>query len=67
MNKNFNRNLLKAMEATSESLSICKQAMEETNDQSCRAMYAAMIKDCERHIEMLTGEIELHKVQKKWD
>lgn len=67
MNKNFNRNLLKAMEATRESLAICKQAMEETNDQSCRAMYAAMIKDCEKHIEMLTGEIELHKVQKKWD
>ncbi len=67
MSKNFNQNLLKALESTRQSLSVCKQAMEETNDQSCRAMYSAMIKDCEKHIGMLDGEIELHKVQKKWD
>ncbi len=67
MSKNFNQNLLKALDTTKESLSICKQAMEETNDQSCRAMYAAMIKDCQKHIEMISGEIDLHKVQKKWD
>ena len=24
-------------------------------------------KDCEKHVEMLKGEIKLHKVQKKWD
>ncbi len=67
MSKDFNKNLLKALNHTKESLTICKQAMEDTNDESCRAMYSAMIQDCKKHIEMLTGEIELHKVQKKWD
>ena len=67
MSKNFNKNLMKALDSTRESLTICKQAMEDSNDESCRAMYKAMIKDCEKHIEMLSGEIELHKDQKKWD
>ena len=39
----------------------------DANDDSCRAMYQAILKDCEKHVEMLKGEIELHKVQKKWD
>jgi len=30
-------------------------------------MYSAIIKDCEKHVKMLTGEIDLHKVQKKWE
>ena len=63
----FNENILKALSATHEALKICKQAMVDANDESCRAMYASMIKDCEKHIEMLNGEIDLHKVQKKWD
>ncbi len=55
------------MEGAQEAVKICKQAMIDANDESCRAMYSAIQKDCEKHIEMLKGEIELHKVQKKWD
>ena len=67
MSKKFNENLVKAMQATQEAAAICKQAMVDANDESCRAMYTAILKDCERHVEMLKGEIDLHKDQKKWD
>ena len=67
MSKKFNENLVKAMQATHEAAAICKQAMVDANDESCRAMYTAILKDCQRHIEMLQGEIDLHKDQKKWD
>ena len=67
MNKKFNNNILKALEGAQVAVKICKQAMIDANDESCRAMYSAIQKDCEKHIEMLKGEIELHKVQKKWD
>ena len=67
MSRKFNEIILKAMEGAQEAVKICKQAMIDANDESCRAMYSAIQKDCEKHIEMLKGEIELHKVQKKWD
>ena len=67
MSRKFNENILKAMEGAQEAVKICKQAMIDANDESCRAMYSAIQKDCEKHIEMLKGEIELHKVQKKSD
>ena len=67
MNKKFNDNILLAMEAAKKAVKVCKQAMIEANDESCRAMYAAIQKDCEKHIKMLKEEIELHKVQKKWE
>ena len=67
MNKKFNENILKAMEGAQGAVKVCKQAMIDANDESCRAMYSAILKDCEKHIQMLKGEIELHKVQKKWD
>ncbi len=67
MNKKFNNNILIAMEAAEEAVKVCKQAMIDANDESCRAMYSAIQKDCEKHIKMLREEIELHKVQKKWE
>ncbi len=67
MNQKFNENILKALETSQDALKVCKQAMEDANDESCRAMYSAIIKDCEKHVQMLKGEIDLHKVQKKWD
>ena len=67
MSRKFNENILKAMEGAQDAVKICKQAMIDANDESRRAMYSAIQKDCEKHIEMLKGEIELHKVQKKWD
>jgi len=30
-------------------------------------MYSAILKDYEKHLDMLKGEVELHKKQKKWD
>lgn len=67
MNRKFNDNILKALETSHDALKICKQAMEDANDETCRAMYSAIIRDCEKHVKMLKGEIDLHKVQKKWD
>jgi len=67
MNRKFNENILKALETSQGALKICKKAMEDANDESCRAMYSAIIRDCEKHVKMLKGEIDLHKVQKKWD
>ena len=67
MSKIFNDNLIKALEASSDAAGICRQAMVDANDDSCRAMYSAILKDCEIHLEMLKGEIELHKQHKKWD
>ena len=67
MNRKFNENILKALETSQDALKICKQAMEDANDESCRAMYSAIIRDCEKHVKMLKGEMDLHKVQKKWD
>ena len=67
MNKKFNDNILKVMEGAQDAVKVCKQAMIDANDESCRAMYSSILKDCEKHIQMLKGEIELHKVQKKWE
>ncbi len=67
MSKKFNENLKKALGKTQEAVEICKQAMIDANDESCRAMYQAILKDCEKHIKMLEEEIDLHKVQKKWE
>ena len=67
MSKKFNENLVKAIEASLEAAGICRQAMVDANDDSCRAMYSAILKDCQKHLEMLNREIELHKKQKKWD
>ena len=67
MKENFNKNLIKALESSQQAVVICKQAMVDANDESCRALYTAIMKDCEKHIEMLNGEIDLHKVQKKWE
>ena len=61
MPKKFKENLLKAIEATQEAVGICRQAMIDANDESCRAMYSAILKGCEKHSEILNEEIELHK------
>ena len=67
MSKIFNENLVKAIGAASEAAGICRQAMIDANDDSCRAMYSAILKDCQKHLEMLNEEIKLHKKQEKWD
>ena len=67
MSEKFNVNLIKAIESSSEAAGICRQAMIDANDESCSAMYSAILKDCEKHLDMLKGEVELHKKQKKWN
>ncbi len=67
MPKAFNENLRKAIESSGEIIELCKKAMEEANDDSCRAKYAAISKDSQRHLQMLEEEVELHKEKNKWD
>ena len=62
MPKKFNENLMKAMRRADVTLLVI-----DASEESCRAMYTAILKDCERHLVMLRGEIDLHKEQKKWD
>ena len=45
----------------------CKKALEDANDDSCRAIYAAISKDHSKHIQMLEEEVERHKEKNKWD
>jgi len=45
VSKKFNENLVKAIQAASEAAGICRQAMVDANDDSCRAMYSAILKD----------------------
>ena len=67
MDKKFNDNLLRALETSEKAIKHCRQALIDANDESCRAMYTAIMKDCERHIKMLKGEVDFHKAQKKWE
>ena len=64
MAEKFNKNLLSALKSSEEAVLVCRQPMIDANDECCRAMYSAILKDCDKHIKMLQGEIELHKVQK---
>lgn len=67
MDKKFNENLKKAIQSAQVAIGICKQALIDANDESCRALYSSIMRDYEKHVKMLEGEIELHKDQKKWD
>ncbi len=67
MKEKFNANLMKALESSQQAVVICKQAMIDADDESCRALYTAIKRDCEKHIEMLKGEIDLHKDHEKWE
>ncbi len=67
MKEKFNANLMKALESSQQAVDICRQAMVDANDESCRALYKAIKRDCEKHIEMLKGEIDFHKDHKKWE
>lgn len=67
MEKKFNVNLLSVIESSKKAVEICKQAMIDANDDSCRIMYTAIMKDCEKHLKMLNEEIKLHKAQDKWE
>lgn len=67
MDKKFNANLMSAIESSKKAVESCRQAMIDANDDSCRALYTAIMKDCEKHLKMLHEEIELHKDQNKWE
>ena len=67
MDKNFNINLLKALESAEEAIKNCRQSIIDAQDDSCRALYTAIMKDCEKHVGMLKEEIDFHKVQDKWE
>ena len=58
---------MKALEEAQQPVSICKQAMVDANDDSCRAMYTSMMQDYKKHEKLLNSEIEKHKEKNKWD
>ncbi len=59
--KKIQRKSTESNRGDSEAVGICRQALIDANDESCRAMYSAILKDCEKHSEILNEEIELHK------
>ncbi len=67
MTQEFNKNLKKAIVSSKDTILLCKKALEDANDDSCRALYTAISKDYEKHLSMLNEEIEMHKEKKKWD
>ena len=67
MTQAFNENLKKAIASSRETILLCKKALEDANDDSCRAIYAAISKDHSKHIQMLEEEVERHKEKNKWD
>lgn len=44
-----------------------KRAIEDANDDSCRALYNDMIKDAEAYIKEIEAEIDGHQKKGKWE
>jgi len=67
MSHNFNENIRNAIESLNSAIGLLKKAMEDANDDSCRAMYTMMLQDFKKHLRLLDKEIEMHKEKNKWD
>jgi hypothetical protein len=66
MNKRFNDNLI-LIKGLCESLNIlARWALEDANDDSCRALYNDIIKDTSSYLQEIQTEIETHKAKGKW-
>ncbi len=62
----FNDNLL-VIKYICESLKIlAERALEDSNDDSCRALYNDIVKDTTGYIEEIDAEIDSHKNKGKW-
>lgn len=66
MIKAYNENIRKAIESIDSAVLLLKKALEDANDDSCRAMYSMMLQDYKKHFKMLNSEIEKHKDKNKW-
>ena len=63
----FNDNLI-IMKNLCESLRIlANHAIEESNDDGCKALYNDMIKDLSSYIDEIGLEIDRHKQKGKWE
>ena len=67
MNKEFNNNILKAIDSINDAVRLVKKGLADANDDSCRAMYTMMLQDYRKHLRILDKEIEKHKEKNKWD
>ena len=67
MSHNFNENIRNAIESLNSAIGLLKKAMEDANDDNCRAMYTMMLQDFKKHLRLLDKEIEMHKEKNKWD
>ncbi len=66
MNNRFNDNLL-LIKGLCEVLNIlAERAVEDANDDSCKALYADLKKDMTSYIEEIKAEIDNHKMKGKW-
>lgn len=66
MTNRFNDNLLIIKNLCESLLIIAKRALEDANDDSCRAIYNDMVKDMTSYLEEINSEIESHKQKNKW-
>ncbi len=62
----YNENIRKAIESIDSAILLLKKALEDANDDSCRAMYGMMMQDYKKHLRLLNTEIEKHKEKNKW-
>ncbi len=63
----FNDNLL-IMKNLCESLKIlARRALDDANDDSCRALYNDILKESDSFLQELESEIEAHKNKGKWE
>lgn len=66
MNNRFNDNLL-LIKNLCEALNIAaRRALEDSSDDSCRAIYSDIEKDTTSYLEEIDTEIESHKNKGKW-
>ncbi|MCK9212808.1 MAG: hypothetical protein M0P61_18435 [Ignavibacteriaceae bacterium] len=62
----FNRNLVEALKHERMGIELFTRFLAEANDERGREMYRLMIAEEERHIKLVSDEIEEHKKQGCW-
>ena len=62
----FNRNLLDAFRHEKSGIELYSRFLAEANDERGREMYRRLIEEEQRHLRMVSDEIEEHKKQGCW-
>lgn len=63
----FNDNLVMMKNLCESMIILSKRSLEDANDDSCKAIYDALIKDLSSYLEEINKEIEGHKSKGKWE